>query len=120
MWQDVQRRTLRSTVVRSDSETQLLFVVCLLSSLNEDIPVPVVVEDASVHHVVFAVELATPSILFDEVFVGEFALRVFVEEFHVRVLRIRSGTVRAFPRSERILTVGVLSRWKWHSLSDSP
>ena len=41
-----------ATVVGGDTEEQLIRVICLLGSLNEDIPVLVVLEDTSVYQVV--------------------------------------------------------------------
>ena len=90
----MQRRWFWSPVVSRDSEAQLLGIVCLLCSFNEDIPIPIVIEDAGVDEVVLLVQSRSFSIRLDEVFVWEFPLREFVEELHVRVLRAELAAYR--------------------------
>jgi hypothetical protein len=86
MWHDVQRRRLRSPVVRCNTTQNLLGIVSLFSGFNKNIPIAVVVEYSCIDHVVFALQPATLRVLFDEIFVREFTLGVFVEKFGVRML----------------------------------
>src|SRR4051794_33682615 len=77
-----------TAIVCSDSEEQLVWVVCLLRGLDEDVKVSVIVEDAGVDNVVLVLESVALRVLFDKVFVGEFALGQLVEVFHIRVLTL--------------------------------
>nr|POE50423.1 hypothetical protein CFP56_78097 [Quercus suber] len=85
MREDVQLGGFWTTVVASDSEEQLVRVVGLLCSLDEAVPVFIVLEDAGVHEIVLSFLSGPPGILFDDVFVGERFLGQLVQELHVRV-----------------------------------
>ena len=61
----------------------------LLGVLEEDVEVPVVLEDPRVEELVLELLLRAPPVRLDEVPVGELALRVLVEVLHVRVGRRR-------------------------------
>lgn len=83
---DVQLSSLRATVVGCHTEQKLIRVIRLFGSLDEDIPVLVVLESVGVDQVVLALGLVAASVLLNEMLVGELLLRVLVEELHVRVL----------------------------------
>jgi len=82
----VQRCAVGTTVVCGHTEEELLLVIALFGSFDEDIPIPVVLEDATVDDVVFTLRLAALGIGLNKVFVWELFLRVLVEILHVRVL----------------------------------
>ena len=83
----------RTTVVCRHPEQKLIWVICFLGRLDEDIPVLIVLEDASVNQVVFPLFPRALCVLLDDVLVGELFLGIFVKELHVRVLQLVSGGV---------------------------
>ena len=80
--------TFWSAVVGSDSKAHLLFLFSFFCSLNEDVPISIVVKDASIDQVVLAFEFGTFGVGVNEVFVWELPLRVLVQTLHVRMLSI--------------------------------
>jgi hypothetical protein len=73
-----------------------------LGVLDDDVEVPVIVEDASVQQLVFHVELAAPAVRGDEIPVGKRPLRILVLTLHIRV---RWGTVEVEPVLLDVLAV---------------
>ena len=53
--------------------------------INEDVEVAVVIKDAGLHQLVFGLVAATATVLFQQVLVGEFLLRVLVQPPHEAV-----------------------------------
>ena len=53
--------------------------------INEDVEVAVVIKDAGLHQLVFGLITATAAVLFHQVLVGEFLLRVLVQPPHEAV-----------------------------------
>jgi hypothetical protein len=85
--QDMQDGLVRPTVVRGDPQEQILRRG--LRVLHDDVEIAVAVEDSGVEQFVFGVGPASRSVDGDQVRIGEFRLRVFVQ--HFRVGRGRCG-----------------------------
>src|SRR4051812_15596052 len=85
---DVERCRLWTTIVGGDAEQQLFGVIGVFGSLDEDVEVAIVLEGICISDVVLAVFLPSSSILLDQVFVGETALRELVEILHVGCRRL--------------------------------
>ena len=85
--QHVEARRLRTAVVDRHADQDVLRSG--LGVLDEDVEVPVVVEDPGVEQLVLELLARPPPIRLEEVPVRELALRVLVEVLHVRVGRRR-------------------------------
>jgi hypothetical protein len=86
MWNDVKWCCLGATIVCRNSKKEFVRIFRLLARFDEDVKVVVVIEAASINELIFAVKLSTPSILLDQIFIRESAVRILVEIFHVGVL----------------------------------
>ena len=83
--EDVQRRGVGASIVGLDLDAEVFR--CRLGVLDEDVEIAVLFEDARIEQLEFEVMRAASAVLLHEPTVGEFPLRVLVEELHVRVRR---------------------------------
>src|SRR5271157_2257794 len=74
-----------SAIVRSDSNEDVLRGG--LGILDDDIKIPVFVEDTGIEQLKFGLFFRTAAVFFDELPIGKGALRIFVKELHVGVRR---------------------------------
>ena len=101
----MQCRWLRATVICGNANIYLVWAVfvlcvlrreissitivesCVITYLNEHVPISVIVEDAGIHEFVFN-DIPRPALaLLNELLIRELTLRIFVEVLHVRVGR---------------------------------
>ncbi len=85
--QDVDSRRLRTAVV--DRHANQDVVRSRLGVFEEDVEVPVILEDPRVEQLVLELFPRPPPVRLEEIPVGELALRILVEVLHVRVGRRR-------------------------------
>lgn len=83
---DMQWGRLGASVPRGDSKQELIRVIVLLCSFDEDIPITVIFEDTGIKNLVLLVLFGPLCVFINQVLIRKFPLRVFVEVFHVRVL----------------------------------
>ena len=99
MWNDVQGSRLRTTIPGNNTEEQLVFI--FLCGFNEDVPISIVIKDARIDKLILPVSFAAFGVFSDEILVGELALRVLVEIFHVgmrrRVVEVEVSFFDALP-----------------------
>src|SRR5207253_10479332 len=81
--QHVDRGSLGPAVRHLDADAEIFYV--RLGVLDEDVEVPVLVEDAGVDQLVLAPGAPAPAVLLDELQVRELRLRVLVQVLHVRM-----------------------------------
>ena len=86
MRHDVKRGSLGSAIVCRYSKQELFLFFRFLRGLDEDVPVPAIVEDARIEKIVLPLSSRPFGICFHEVSVWELPLGVLVEVLHVRVL----------------------------------
>jgi len=79
----MERCRLWTEIGGPDSNEGFEFVVIVLGVLDEDVPVSILVKDACIEEFILAGFSTKVLIFLDELVVGEFGLRIFVEEFHV-------------------------------------
>lgn len=105
MGNDVQRSSFRSTVVCRDPEEQLVRIVRLFCSFNEDVKIAIILERIRVNDVELSLVLASGGVLVDQLFVRESSLGKFVEVFHVG-LTSRLARIEGVGKDHAELTMG--------------
>src|SRR5215475_2987598 len=85
--QQLQSRFLRPAIDRAEADQDILDVS--LGVFDEDVEITILIEYACVEEFVFQVFTPSAARLFDELFVWKSGLRIFVQEFHVRMSRRR-------------------------------
>ena len=73
----MQRRAIRSPIVRGDSKDKRVFA--LFCHVDDDVEVPAIIEDARVDQLELGIAAAAPAVLFQQPRVGKLALRILVE-----------------------------------------
>ena len=79
------RRRVRAAIAHADLDQDVGWR--LLGVFHEDVEVAILVEHASINQLVLRFGATAPPVRLDQITIGKFILRIFVEHLHVRVGR---------------------------------